>query len=241
MSAFKAALDSCVPNAAEEALNLFRQRRDDIRFNTYVTSMSEHDSSEDFLGRISMWRAFGNNPVRVAIVFKVPKISTGSLALRLLFSPAAYLTAREIYDVINEVNQNIRTSGAFLSGTDYQKVVQMAFYMLLASATCLKHEGFEGGARVEGNLPSHSLSVPTDGIGDGGHRGNPTNRLQNTSRSISFGCHRRPRLLAIFHRLIIGPSPYPWVMFEAFRSALANSGVNDSSSRILGSSIPIRA
>jgi hypothetical protein len=142
VDAFTEALDASVPGAAQEAFVLFNQWWRDIRFNTYVTSISEHDCGEDLHGRLSMWRAFGSNAVRVALVLRVPKISAGSLALNLLFSPVAYLTEDETHAVIYEVIRNIGTNSAFLRSVDREIVVQTAFYMLVAAVTCLKHEGF---------------------------------------------------------------------------------------------------
>lgn len=69
---FTAALDSCVPGAAMEALTLFDQWWAHIRFNTYISSVSEHEDREDLHGRLSMWRAFGRTIGKVAIVFRVP-------------------------------------------------------------------------------------------------------------------------------------------------------------------------
>jgi hypothetical protein len=84
--AFIKALDACVSGVAQEAITLFNTWWRDIRFNTFITSISEHDPTEDSHGRLSMWRAFGLNAARVAIVFKVPRESAGALALRILFS-----------------------------------------------------------------------------------------------------------------------------------------------------------
>ena len=47
-----------------------------------------------------------------------------------------------------------------------------------------------------------------------------------------------PKLL---DRLIIGPSPYPWAMYDAFTTALNEAGVPDAASRVVCSNIPIRA
>src|SRR6266567_245121 len=68
---FDEALDACAPGAAAEAIKLFNSWWADISLNTYITSISEHDEKEDRHGRLSMWRAFGGNVARVAIVFKV--------------------------------------------------------------------------------------------------------------------------------------------------------------------------
>jgi len=44
----------------------------------------------------------------------------------------------------------------------------------------------------------------------------------------------------IFDRLIVGPSSYPWAMYEAFVGALAASGVQGAPERVWTSNIPIR-
>ena len=44
----------------------------------------------------------------------------------------------------------------------------------------------------------------------------------------------------MFDRLIVGPSPYPWAMCEAFVDALTNAGVADAAERIRVSEIPLR-
>ena len=59
-AAFTAALDRCHPGAAVEASALFAKCWQELRFNTYITSVSEHYESEDSHGRLSMWRAFGS-------------------------------------------------------------------------------------------------------------------------------------------------------------------------------------
>jgi hypothetical protein len=64
---FVDALEPSVPGAADEAIVLFYQWWNDIRFNTYIVSMSEHDNKEDLHGRLSMWRAFGGNLARHSI------------------------------------------------------------------------------------------------------------------------------------------------------------------------------
>ena len=46
--------------------------------------------------------------------------------------------------------------------------------------------------------------------------------------------------VGIFERVIIGPSPYPWPMYEAFVETLTKGGVSDAAQRVFVSSIPIR-
>ena len=47
-------------------------------------------------------------------------------------------------------------------------------------------------------------------------------------------------LSRMFDRLIIGPSPYSWPMYESFVAALTEAGVPDTGGRVVTSNIPIR-
>jgi hypothetical protein len=86
-NAFVAALDACSPGVAAEAIESFKRQWENIYLGTYVTSISEHHDKEDFHGRLSMWRAFGGNTARVAIVFRVPRFSGAALAMNRPESP----------------------------------------------------------------------------------------------------------------------------------------------------------
>jgi hypothetical protein len=139
---FIAALDACSPNSADEAINLFNQWWSDTQFNTYITSVSEHDDEEDLHGRLSMWRAFGAITTRVAIVFNIPWFSAGALALNLSLNPVAYLNEEEVHAEINAVIKNIRENCDFLRSVERPHIVGSVFRMLVAAVTCLKHKGF---------------------------------------------------------------------------------------------------
>src|ERR1700720_3351742 len=57
---FLTALDACAEGVGQQAIQLFNQCWNDIRFNTFITSLSEHIDTEDQHGRLSMWRAFAS-------------------------------------------------------------------------------------------------------------------------------------------------------------------------------------
>jgi hypothetical protein len=56
---FKNKVESVAPGATKEVLGAINSyiRPGTIHFNTYITSLSLHDDSEDKYGRLSMWRA----------------------------------------------------------------------------------------------------------------------------------------------------------------------------------------
>jgi hypothetical protein len=48
-------------------------------------------------------------------------------------------------------------------------------------------------------------------------------------------------LYRMLDRVIIGPSFYPWVMYDAFVKALSKGGLTDAHNRVVSSDIPIRS
>ena len=218
--------DNCASNAGMEAVTLFNQWWNDLRFNTYIASISEHDDREDLHGRLSTWRAFGSgNAARVAMVLKVPNFSTGQAGLNVIFSPVAYLSEDEVHGEIDNVIQHITKHCEFLRTVDRSLVVGTVFAMLVAGVVCLKHEGFheerewrviyaprrtpsplmESATEIVNGVPQIVYKIPLDAA------------VSDTLSDLDLAC--------LLDRLIIGPSPYPWAMYEAFVAALAKSGI----------------
>jgi len=243
--AFTQAVDECAPGAASEAIDLFKQWCADgpsgMPLNTYIASISEHDNGEDMHGRLSMWRAFGSNPIRVAIVLRIPWYTGGAQAVNVMFSPVAYSSEADVHAEIYSVIENVRAGREFLRSLERLRIVEIVLSMLLAGVACLKHEGFheerewraiytpkrtpsplmEPSIESFGGVPQTVYKFPIDGTVSEALRGLDLSR--------------------IFDRLIIGPSPYPWVMYEAFVAALRQAGVTDAQDRVWASNIPIRA
>jgi hypothetical protein len=239
--AFAEELDVCFRGATMEAIALFNQWWTDLRFNTYIASISEHDTKEDSHGRLSMWRAFGGNAARVAMVFRVPLYSPGAFALNIVFSPVAYLTETQAHAVVYEVIANVRTNREFLRSVDRSLVVGTVVAMLMAGVVSLKHEGFreerewrviyspkrvpsalmESSTEIIGGIPQIIYKIPLD-----------------VTVSETLG---ELDLVRMFDRLIIGPTQYQLAMGEAFGAALTKAGVGDAERRVFASTIPIRA
>jgi Protein of unknown function (DUF2971) len=139
---FKSALDGCVDGVGKQSFDLFNQWWNDIRFNTYITCVSEHDDSEDQHGRLSMWRAFAGATARVALVFKLPLTEDSAASLNLLMIPVAYHNDARVERELESVIKNIRDNQEFLRSIDREMFVQSIFFMLVTSVVCLKHEGF---------------------------------------------------------------------------------------------------
>ena len=140
--AFTDALDICAPGAAMEAIGLFNQWWEQLRFNSYISSIAEHDDSEDMNGRLSMWRAFGGTSGRVALVLQVPLFPASTDQLNVLFSPVAYMNQDKVHATFHTVIENVRRHTELLRTLDRQTIVSWVFFMLMIGVVCVKHEGF---------------------------------------------------------------------------------------------------
>ena len=188
-----------------------------------------------------MWRAFGGNTARVAIVFKVRILPEGANPLNLIFSPVAYLTEDETHTVIHEVIKNIEANCSFLSSVRREIIVGTVFVMLLAGVTCLKHEAFREEREWRAiyspkRLPSTLVESSIEVIGG----------VPQLVYKLPLDVTASPALAhldfsRVFDRAIIGPSSYPWAMYEAFAEALTKAGVPDAPERVWASNIPLRA
>jgi hypothetical protein len=236
------ALDDCASGAAAEALQLFIGWWSDIQLRTYITSISEHDESEDRHGRLSMWRAFGET-VRVAIVVKFPFALLEGDVFNVVVSPVAYLTKEEVEAQFRTVVQKVCENRDFLKSLGREKVVGRIYDMLVTEVACLKHEGFkeerewrliyapnrwpspliESSIEMIKGIPQVVYKIPLDSTAP-----SAPDALSNLD------------LARILDHVIIGPASYPSSMIDAFTTVLQKAGVSDLGKRIVLSEIPIR-
>jgi hypothetical protein len=239
--AFVDAFDACTPGVADEAFTAFNSWWQDLRLNTYIASVSEHQDSEDVHGRLSMWRAFGGSGTRVAIVLRFPCVSMSAASLALTFSPVAYLSESGAHGVIDQVVANVEANRDYLRTLKREILVQVVFQMFASGIVGLKHEGFheerewraiyapkrwsspvmESSTEVVAGVPQMIYKVPFDAS------------ASPVIADLDF--------TQVFDRLIVGPTPYPWPIYGAFVEALKAAGVPGTEERVFVSGIPIRA
>jgi hypothetical protein len=235
-------LDQELAGAGKEALNLFNQWWGDTQLETYIASISEHDAHEDTHGRLSMWRAFGGGQIgRVAFVLKIPSSPPVGALLNLWVSPVEYFSDDELANELRALSSNVQAKIDVLKQAPRPMLIGAVFAMLVAGIVCLKHEGFleerewrivhnpkrastplmRSDVEIMNGIPQLVFKIP---IGGG-----PPNELDAL------------RLENLLDRIIIGPTPYPWAMYQAFVTALTDAGVPDAGSKVFVSGIPIRS
>jgi hypothetical protein len=237
---FDAALNECSPGITEEAFSLFDQWWENIQLHTYITSISEHDEREDMHGRLSMWRAFGGTTARVAIVIRLPLAVGENEGFGPTLSPVGYFSDQDIIREFGSVISNVSGNREFLRVIDRNILLRSVFLMFVTAIVTMKHEGFheekewriiysprrtpsahiDSSTEVVGGIPQLVYAIPFKNDPDAGISGmDPTELLD---------------------RIIIGPTQFPWAMYEAFVAALEGVGVADAASRVHVSQIPIR-
>lgn len=214
---------------------------DYIKFNTYICSISEHEDDEDKHGRLSMWRAFGQqSSARAAVVMKIPEMGMAE-GLHVLLSPVAYFEYAEVEAqllvIIRSINQNIK----FLQTFKPDRLKTIVFFMLVSAAVSLKHKGFleekewrliylpqanpspliERSVEVIGGIPQPIFKIPL--------KENPDNGV------VGIG------IPALVDRIIIGPTAYGVPMYTTFVELLREAGVSEPEKRVVFSGIPIRS
>lgn len=238
--AFFSAVNSCHADVAEEAVELFNGWYPSIRSNTYITCISEHDPTEDELGRLSMWRAYRGGSVGVALVFNAESFFNESDALKAYSSPVSYLSDKDFQiDMINSINM-INKNIDLLKNTNRSEFMNIVFMSIILRSICSKHQGFseEREWRIFHSPDIHQKSPLVRSIETVAHIPQPIFKipLKNIPEEGLTGIEI-PELL---NRVIIGPSEYPRAISDAFAETLAKRGVEDPASKIFISHIPIR-
>lgn len=236
---FKAALNSCFPDLADEVNDFFYSRLPDIRQDTYITCVSAHSDTENHHGRLSMWRAYGGK-TGVALVLNGAVMFSKSNALNVFSSPVAYLNPQDFAVFLKKIAMNMENEVAYIKSLGRETVRDIAFKVLRFAVLCTKHPGFheEQEWRVIASPKMHPTDHATLGVEV--IRGTPQTvlklDLQNHPDKGLVGL-AIPELL---ERIIIGPCEFPQVISSAFQKLLAEAEVPEPEEKIIVSDIPLR-
>ncbi|MER8370985.1 DUF2971 domain-containing protein [Mesorhizobium sp. M1378] len=238
--AFLQALNEVHSEASERSLELLNGWARSIEYGTFITCISEHPSSEDAHGRLSMWRAYGKGSVGVALVLNPEPFRATSDALKAYAAPVSYLSPVQFVANMHEVTSNIQNNKDFLKTVDLLEVVGAVFNMFLFGVTCNKHPGF--GEEREWRL----IHVPVM---------HPSPVLERSIKNIAgvpqpvyeIPLKNRPdeglvgiEIPELIERLIIGPTEFPLAVQDALISELAAANVPNAAQKVFVSAIPLR-
>lgn len=239
-AALKASMEAVKPGVFAAAIKRFNESMPTIGARTFVTCLSEHRSSEDIMGRLSLWRGYGTAVAPVALVINTTAFHAVTNALGAFSNPVSYWNESDYFGAMRKIPALIDASAEFIRGVPDYQVEHLFFQMLLASAVSVKHPGFgeelewrvlhveklheigklQRATEVISRVPQIVYKLPLRNLPEEGISGLDPDELVN--------------------RVIIGPTRFPWAVAEAIVDALTSVGVNDAGSRVVVSDIPLR-
>ncbi len=237
-SKLRGLLDSHFPGVFAEIEKDFNRADRSLVFNTYLTCVSEHRDTENELGRLSMWRAYGGN-AGVALVMNNSAFLDPNYYLKAYASPVAYCDTTKFAEQFGNVLDNIETEIDFLKEKGPDLVKAYLFRMLAFAAACTKHPGFA--EEVEWRVIHWPWWEKSDHLVRGIEVINgvaqPVYKIPLTNVPGKLVGLEIPELL---DHIIIGPTRNPQPSWEAFKDLLAEAGVAEPHKRVSLSNIPLR-
>jgi hypothetical protein len=236
---FTKLLDGMFPGFSKRLIDRFNAWLPNFRTDTYIVCFSEHDESEDFIGRLSMWRAYGQN-TGVAIVFNGGPFLRPTNALKAYSSPVAYLTVNKFDDQFVSLLDRIENEAGYLRDRGEELVSTQLFSAFRYAILCTKHPGFHEEREwrvIHSPTFQHSERIATDVVTINGVP-QPVCKisLQDVPEEGLTGLE----IPSLVDRIIIGPTEYPNVIREAFMTELFRAGMSETAKRIIVSDIPLR-
>jgi len=237
---FRSVLNSTFDGLDIEIAEIFDSWIPHFQNNTYLTCVSEHNDTEDFYGRLSMWRAYGAGGI--AFVMNSKPFLSPSNALKAYTSPVAYLDDNGFQTQFDNVTSNINENLEFLQEQGRDVVKNLVFHMFKMAVLCTKHPGFEEekewrvvyspsfqqsdrlikDIQVINGVPQPIYKIPLNDVPEEGFVG--------------------AEIPDLIERVIIGPTQFPLVTHEAIVEMLIKAGVKaeDAHKRVFISDIPLR-
>lgn len=225
-----AALDKVAEGAARAGISDFDEWIPTLPDSTFIGCLSQWDDV-DPEGRLSMWRAYTAKGAGVAMIMNKEPFVAETDELKAYSLPVAYLTELQFAQSLDNCLDAIEEHISEISILDFDTLRYAVFWWLLTMAVSLKHPAFaeekewrviylpnlwrsqviEESVETIGGIPQVVQKIPL--------KHDPSNGL--------FGAD----LNNLMHRLVIGPSEFPLVLYDAFNEELKKRGVSDAADR----------
>ncbi|KRA42049.1 DUF2971 domain-containing protein [Devosia sp. Root635] len=236
--AFQGAVNGVFDGLCKEVEDLFNGWQDALKFETYITCMSEHRPGEDKVGRLSMWRAYGST-TGVALVVKAAPFRSDSQVLKAYSTPVRYASSAGLEADFLQLSASFGASPQLLAGLGREAVKGHLFNMYKWAALAVKHPGFEEERewriaytpKMGGSDVIESAVKVVRGVPQIVHK-LPLRRFEGEDFSTD--------VRDILSHIIIGPSESGLALYDAFRQVLTDLGVEDAASKVVVSDIPVR-
>ncbi len=210
--------------------------------HTYLTCFSEHSLDEDKRGKLSMWRAYGKENGIALVIKNTPFIEINESYNNLYTSPVAYFDEAKTENYINTIGKELIKFEDELKNTAFKELDSIFTEFLLFSIICNKHPGFKEEKEWRAIYMPYNKDLENPNI----LRKNTT--INNVPQMIfelplykKLPSHGEGYSLNdIIEAVIIGPTNYPFVIFDSIADAMTKAGIENANQKIKFSDIPYR-
>lgn len=223
-----------------EAFTMLDQEVYAIKRSTYLLSLALHSGNELHQGKLSMWRAYGGN-ANVCILLNPEAFMTPQTAYDVVIAPVDYDGPTTFVNELNRMVQAMRDNRDLLRQIDPALVRTNLKYAIDVMLLSTKHPGFreENEWRVihreafpEASNPPPNKIVCLNGI--------VQKVFYLPMKNVPEHSVAGADLNSLLHRVIIGPTPNPELVWEGFVRLLAMNGVESAADKVISCNIPLR-
>ncbi|MCK0068211.1 DUF2971 domain-containing protein [Kordiimonas laminariae] len=237
---FKDTLNSISPGIFNETTQRFDRMAPYLNQETYISCFSEHDPvSENDLGRLSMWRAYGGNS-GVSIIFNTGPFFSESNSTKALSFLVDYEKTSSLKGHLLQTLHRLQEEREYFSSIPKERLIDTILMYLLSFPLAIKHPGFqeEKELRIVYNpavLVSDKLIADTVTLDD----------IPQKIYKIPLKDYPEEGFIGatpkdIINRIIIGPSHHATSLKKTFIELLQNKGVENAETKVVCSDIPLR-
>lgn len=235
----RALLDSLSEGLSDHIAQTHDASQAALKYDTYLLSVSRHRDSEDKLGRLSMWRAYGGKD-GVALVLNNTAFVSESDALAAYTLPVFYQSTDQFVAWFGGWVEKLKASKAELSKLTADELTAYVHFAFRLFALATKHPGFHEeeewrvvySPNIEASSRLRRMPVLIRGTPQIVY-GLP---LQNVPEENFIGAE----VNELIDQVIVGPSDSPWNTREALVAILEDAGLSDAENRVCVSTIPLR-
>lgn len=253
-----AALDQAHSGISNTIRSWYYHAAHTARDQTHIMSLCEHEP-HDYLGRLSMWRAYGGSRASVALVLNPKVVFDPSIRFNLRAAPVLYGDHANVAFELTQVVDNLEASTAAIAAIDADMVAHVVTEVLHQALLSTKHRGFEeerewrilalgrdlgenGPVKPEirtiGGIPQIVRIIPLHGHGSD----RPANKINMMDAMDNDTVTFLPQLAwgQLIDRIIVGPSLFPEMVKTAIEAQLRKDGVGRWDQLVTLSEIPLR-
>lgn len=236
---FKRISDALSLDVGPAVFGAMGAERDRIKTNTFLLSLSEHDVS-DVTGLLSMWRAYGGAS-NVCLLLRAEAFGTEQTAYDADITAVDYSGPDGFAQRFMRILEGVESNLDELAKLDAELVAFHWKRVLDDLVLSSKHPSFAEERewrviyqrRENPDRPAPpSKIVSVNGIVQVVH--------YLPMQNVPEAGVNNATLDEILERVIIGPTPNPGLVWEAFVSQLREAGVTNPEQRVVTSNIPLR-